>query len=346
MELEEEHPMPEPMKLRQTAARKEEELRRFLAWWSPRYGWPTRNPERVKALDRTALRLAELQRCLELDTDGKGSKAIASTMSLVNQITPRTKRDPAWDVAEQLKLQLLWFRSNEEIAALLRSEESKAPVAPVPVRSVSPMYDGLGELAKRLENGDRSARERAIARLAEIHRQSVEDAWHGRANDALRARHLKVVSLLLLIPLMVTVLFALNLSIPDGQAGAPGDSRLKWLLAAVFKDPLIVTLSAGALGATLSGVIKLRDTNLRIRELRHFGAILVAQFLLGATAALVLYLIVSSKLIQLALLSEGIQDWRQAAVLGFLAGFSEPFFLKTLSGILTLTGEKVEKAPS
>ena len=91
----------------------------------------------------------------------------------------------------------------------------------------------------------------------------------------------------------------------------------------VVLDDVLLTAFAGAVGATVSGTYKLRDELVRGSELREFSPAIVVQPLLGAAAALFVLLILESGMVEFA----GAEGWAQRGVVGFIAGFSEPFFL-------------------
>jgi hypothetical protein len=102
-----------------------------------------------------------------------------------------------------------------------------------------------------------------------------------------------------------------------------------WLLAANGRNsPWEVSLVAtlGALGSIMSGTIKARDKLVRGSDLRAFRAGLAAQVLLGAAMSLVLLLLFTSEILTVA----GTGTAEGKAALGFVAGFSEPFFLNTV----------------
>ncbi|MGH3022912.1 MAG: hypothetical protein ACRDNI_04580 [Gaiellaceae bacterium] len=105
---------------------------------------------------------------------------------------------------------------------------------------------------------------------------------------------------------------------------------------ASWGEGLLVAV-AGAVGATLAAVFKLRDALPRLGDLRTFWYTFPLQIPLGAVAGLFLWLVLESGLVDVA----GGEDWAAAAVLAFAAGFSEPFLLKTLERI---TGGQREAA--
>jgi hypothetical protein len=142
-----------------------------------------------------------------------------------------------------------------------------------------------------------------------------------RARQAMKGRHL-----LLLAPILAVLLVAFA-----GTILAAGASPPSIALAAV----------AGALGAALSGTFKLRDHVTNINDLRAFAPSLVVQPLIGATAGLLLLVVLSSKLITV---SWGGPDWASRGVLAFVAGFSEPFFLGIIGKVAAI-GETRPVAP-
>lgn len=96
-----------------------------------------------------------------------------------------------------------------------------------------------------------------------------------------------------------------------------------------WRDGLLVAV-AGALGATLAAVLKLRDRLARLGDLRTFWYAFPLQLPLGAVAGLFLWLVLESELVEIGGSGE---DWAIAAAVAFVAGFSEPFLLKTVERI-------------
>jgi hypothetical protein len=97
---------------------------------------------------------------------------------------------------------------------------------------------------------------------------------------------------------------------------------------------LWLAASAGALGAGVSGIYKLRDEIQRARAIREFRATLLAQLAVGMAAGLFVELVLESGLVTVA----GAQPWAVKGVTAFVAGFSEPFFL----GAVRRVGASVE----
>jgi hypothetical protein len=132
-------------------------------------------------------------------------------------------------------------------------------------------------------------------------------------------------------------------------AGELRQNYLTWLglvllllLAAVFAvavlassyglwaDVLLAILT-GALGGTLSGLLRLRSPQARLGALRNLGLVLLVQPLLGAVGGTILFAIWRSGLLEIAGLDEA--NWASVAAVAFVGGFSERFFLKSLTRI-------------
>lgn len=96
-----------------------------------------------------------------------------------------------------------------------------------------------------------------------------------------------------------------------------------------WRPPLLAAL-AGALGATLSGTYKLRDQMPRLGVLRGFWYAFAVQPPLGAVAGLFVWIVLRSGFV--AVVDAG-PEWAIEAAVAFVAGFSEPFLLKTVERI-------------
>lgn len=94
---------------------------------------------------------------------------------------------------------------------------------------------------------------------------------------------------------------------------------------ASWREGLLVAV-AGAMGASLAAAFKLRDAFARLSELRTFWYTFPLQIPLGAIAGLFLWIVLESGVVEVAGTGE---DWAVAVALAFVAGFSEPFLLRT-----------------
>jgi hypothetical protein len=98
---------------------------------------------------------------------------------------------------------------------------------------------------------------------------------------------------------------------------------------ASFGEVLLVAVT-GAMGATLAAAFKLRDALARLGDLRTFWYAFAPQVPLGAVAGLFLWIVLESGVVEVAGTGE---DWAVAVALAFVAGFSEPFLLKTVERV-------------
>ena len=97
-----------------------------------------------------------------------------------------------------------------------------------------------------------------------------------------------------------------------------------------WREGLLAAIS-GAVGATLAAVLKLRDQAAQhLRELRTFWYAFPLQIPLGAIAGLFLWIVLESGLVEVGGSGE---DWAIASTVAFVAGFSEPFLLRTVERI-------------
>jgi hypothetical protein len=165
-------------------------------------------------------------------------------------------------------------------------------------------------------------------RLITLLRARIEDMQVHRARQALRRHNLRDLTLVLGVVLIVLVpLTALT------AAAYPGPSPVGVLLAVL----------GGMLGALLSGTFKARDTLTRAADIASFRDGLPAQILVGAAAALAIVVIVGGGLVTISTID--LSPWQSLLALGFVAGFSEPFFLGTIKRATTL-GDPQTSAPA
>jgi hypothetical protein len=96
-----------------------------------------------------------------------------------------------------------------------------------------------------------------------------------------------------------------------------------------FGEVLLVAVT-GAMGATLAAAFKLRDALARLGDLRTFWYAFAPQIPIGAVAGLFLWIVLESGVVEVAGTGD---DWAVAVALAFVAGFSEPFLLRTVERI-------------
>jgi hypothetical protein len=104
---------------------------------------------------------------------------------------------------------------------------------------------------------------------------------------------------------------------------------------------IFTTAAAGAIGSLLTGIYKLRDDLGSINQLRNYAPLLVGLPVVGATTAVFVFAAVSSGLITVGGLKVADLGWPHLALWGFLAGFSETFFLGIVKR-LTAAGEPAQ----
>ena len=155
-------------------------------------------------------------------------------------------------------------------------------------------------------------------RLLSFRRARSDDYQVHRARQTMRARNLSILAALLL-PLVVAFAWLLAANEINDVSG-----RGVGLIAVV-----------GSLGAVMSGTIRARDRLVRGSDLRAFRSGLLAQVLIGAGSSLVLFVVLASGIIGAA----GTDSLVGKAAVGFAAGFSEPFWLKTVERVAKMGEE-------
>jgi hypothetical protein len=111
-----------------------------------------------------------------------------------------------------------------------------------------------------------------------------------------------------------------------------------WIADDASWREVLLAAVAGAMGAALAALFRLRDALARLGDLRTFWYAFAPQMPLGAVAGLFLWTVLESGIVEVAGTGE---DWAVAVVLAFVAGFSEPFLLGTVERIAgTAAGEK------
>lgn len=153
-------------------------------------------------------------------------------------------------------------------------------------------------------------------KLVDLYRARREDELVQRCRAAQRGRILG----------LLTVALALLLVAFLPAVWAAREPRLSaWLGLAV--------VLAGALGAAVAGTIKARDRLRFESEITRFWQELVAQLLIGAVAAVIVYAVLRTVPITISDLTLDLDTLGEKVALAFAAGFSEPFFLKTIERI-------------
>ena len=96
--------------------------------------WPDKDPELMKALSRIASRLSELQTYLGSPPPSGTPPPRGPVTEAIHRITEKMSRDGAWDAAEELQIQLLYFAPDVRLDSLLSPDRaggrSKEPETP------------------------------------------------------------------------------------------------------------------------------------------------------------------------------------------------------------------------
>ena len=100
--------------------------------------------------------------------------------------------------------------------------------------------------------------------------------------------------------------------------------------AGLWADVLLA-IFAGALGGTLSGVIRLRAPEQRLTTLKNLGLVMLVQPLVGAVGGIILFALWKSGAFTVAGLTKN--RWASVAVVAFAGGFSERLFLRSIARI-------------
>jgi hypothetical protein len=154
--------------------------------------------------------------------------------------------------------------------------------------------------------------------LGVIARGRTRAASHQRTRARIRQYYLLQYLAPILVALVVGLGVATVFLIDPGQHRA-------W-------EIVLLAAMAGAIGSALASLYQVRDRLLKIDELRAFWPAMLVQPLLGAAAGLVLLLILESALLGLVQLdAESPVPWATIGILGFVAGYSEAWFLSLVA---------------
>jgi hypothetical protein len=272
------------------------------------------SPELRKALSVVQRYVAEARNLLALPDDQAPLRTADVRQHLRELLTRNVRRmkiDSAWEIANQLRRDLLllgdvqyvWTQLEVEAARDGRADKWHGWSDHFPKKKLDALVkarrpDGTVALPEHRE---------AVRCLQKLYELRAEAGLDRRTRAAQKCRYLTV-----LIPILLALLVALSLAIHE--VGGPG----------IWKAVLLAA-SAGALGATITGTLRIRDRLIELDDLRSFGPAMRIQPLIGASAGLVMLLVLESHAAEVGSLDA--QSWSARALLTFAAGFSEPFFL-------------------
>lgn len=303
--------------------------------------WARRDPELQKILARTYGLMDEVLRRQGL-RDGSGGRAAGSSSTdgisdsnqkriqqLLNHDPTTLTLDAAIELFDALDRIMIEIGDPRYVCAEIEGELQWAKGSTTWLTWGAMHGPSIPDAVRTHQSGKTVPDEQLEAarnQLLSFRRARSDDYQVHRARQKMRAENLRVLTALLL-PLVITFAWLL-------AAKEVGGASAGWVgLVAIV----------GALGSVISGTIKARDKLVRGSDLRAFRAGLMAQVLIGAASSLVLLLLLASPILEIA----GTDSLEGKAALGFVAGFSEPFLIKTVMRVARMgeeSGREDEKS--
>jgi hypothetical protein len=282
----------------------------------PGYRWRRSDrPELRKALSYVQGRVAEARSLLDIDVPAaqaplRTSEACERVRELIDRGAAAHSIDSAWELANQLKREVLLIGDTSYVWAQLdyELERDKKP---------SRWHRWSDHFPRTKLQKLIAARRKGVVDPV-LHADAVRSLWklyELRAEAGLERRvraEQKCYYLTGLMPLLLLLLVMLALALT--RVGGHDVWR-----------QVVVAASAGALGATLSGIFRVRDRLVELDDLRSFWPAMRIQPLIGATAGLITLLVLETGAVNLGAVDS--RTWAPRALFSFAAGFSEPFFL-------------------
>jgi hypothetical protein len=317
------------------------------SWRQPRSWFRRTSPELRKVLVSLPEALDELRRLLGRRAESNRSTIDEATTArlttLLSVESSELDLDGAWQLLEGVQLMYLTVGAHDRsyVRSLLEVEQGLEGRADSDWEEPWPYYgwgrarwrqvfptvaveDVLAQVTGGSTDGAARARDAhddqdaalasASERLQRLFRARVENGRKRRARLALRNRFLWY-SLVVLAPLAVALTVLTHMV---------GDD-LSW-------SEVVLVAVAGAVGGTVSGTLKLRGM-IRITQFRLVGAGLVVQPFISAVGALFIAFVLLGGLVNPAGTDQAGTSWAVVAAYGFIAGFSEPFWLGVVSKI-------------
>jgi len=272
-----------------------------------------RSPELKKALGYLQSAIGDARRLLALPPDSlslRTAEIEARLRDVLDQPVNSLTIDSTWELYGQVKALLPLVGNGDYIATQLDSEAQRS-------KDKSRWHSwnqhfGKDELSQmqgnyRKRQPSQTLHRQAAEKLAFLYAQRTEAGRDRRARAGQKCRYLNTLA---------PVLLAL-------QAGLV--IAIDYFAANDVWKAVAVAGTAGALGAALSGTMRIRDDLRDLDDLRSFWPAIRVQPLVGATAGLVVLLLMESGSLDMGSGDSG--HWAGRALLAFAAGFSEPFFL-------------------
>ena len=288
------------------------------AFWDQR----RTSPELAKALSLVQRYASEARDLLELDSEQaplRTDEVERRFRDFLNEGVGKLSIDSAWELANQLKSELLFLGDVSYVWTQLEYEAQRDKKPNKWHRWSDHLTPGKLEALIQARDSrpiDRQTHLEAVRSLRKLYELRAEAGMERRARAAQKCRYLT-----LLIPILFTLQVALAAAIYEVAADG------------VWKQ-IVLAGSAGALGATLSGTLRVRDRLVALDDLRSFWPAMRVQPLIGATAGLFTLLALESHAIKPGGAEQ--TPWAAYALLTFVAGFSEPFFLGLVQKIAVI----------
>lgn len=312
-------------------------------------------PEHQRVLGEIHEALGELRRLHLLKRGERPFDAEALDRSLVEMVEGREVSalsiPASWEYALGLQRLLLTVGDRHYIKAQLESEWKKEIATEAPYRGRWSAYFDRKLLEDLIAEYKKAE---GVTEDGNAHRQAVEYLTYlsvtrnsiGRSlamNSNTRTLYLdrltNVLAGLLLLLLVIIyvasfkdqfVFFGVLQELGKGGQANLGQFRLN-PGHPDFRHALLAG-ALGAMGSLISGFYTLRDKVKYLHDLRSFRAAMWAQPFVGATAGVIVFLAIRSGLIGLTVRGD-LDQWPAYGLYGFIAGFSEPFFLGIVSRV-------------
>ena len=271
------------------------------------------SPELKKALGYVQGAVADARRLLAVPPDSislRSDEIEARFRDVLDVPVDSLTIDSAWELYGEAKAMLPLLANADHVAAQLDYEAQRA-------KDNSRWHGwnqhfGTDDLALMRSNyrkrqPSETLHRQAAEKLSFLYAQRTEAGRDRRARAGQKCRYLNALA-----PALLVLQAALVLAIT-------------YLAASDVWKSVAIAGTAGALGATLSGTMRIRDDLRDLDDLRSFWPAMRVQPLVGATAGLVVLLLMESGALDIGRDDSG--HWAGRALLAFAAGFSEPFFL-------------------
>jgi hypothetical protein len=311
-----------------------------------RAGSTRREVERRGVLGELLDHLATMARLLPVDddrVDGGLKQRIRGSLERIERLLPvDTKasldRETARELPHELHCMLLEVAADtrrlDYLLARLQEEQRQEQLGVSTLRwselldpdELSDLRDALAQPARGSSDADPGQLARAVEMLATLYQARNRAEREQRAHDRIRDARLQWVTrwlLLLLVPAAALLVVAFSL--------ASSSSQVNWLQDAVR---IALVIMVGGLGSALSGTRRLLGVALLRGQLDRFQAAFRAQVLVGGTLGLVALLLYEVGSLPTFRAAGRIPDVVPLAIYAFLAGFSEPFVLGVVQGLI------------